>query len=148
MKTSLTTLLSSMTYSLLGVVKFQIHADTTKKVWHLWGSNFCAGPIKLMSGKEIPDKYNTLENAQSALQKVIDDYDAPLTAKEIKSHFNLKWARKEEEADLLLTFRNSLLSGDLNTATKTYNEMSSWTKEAIPSKVIYQLVRNAENPIN
>jgi hypothetical protein len=101
-----------------------------------------------MSGKEIPDKYNTLENAQSALQKVIDDYDAPLTAKEIKSHFNLKWARKEEEADLLLTFRNSLLSGDLNTATKTYNEMSSWTKEAIPSKVIYQLVRNAENPIN
>lgn len=146
MKTLFTTLLSSMTYSLAGVVKFEIHRDPTKKVWHLWESSFCASPIKLMSGEKVADVYQTLEDAQAALQKVIDDYDAPLTAKEIKHHFNLKWVRREEEADLLLAFRNSLLSGDLNTAARTYEELSNWTKEAIPNKVIYQLVRNAEKP--
>ena len=144
MKTTFNTLLSSMTYSLFGVVKFEIHRDPTKKVWHLWESSFCASPIELMSREKVPDVYQTLEDAQAALQKVIDDYDAPLTAREIKRRFNLKWARGEEEADLLLAFRNSLLSGDLDTAARTYDEMSNWTKEAIPNKVIYQLVRNAE----
>lgn len=146
MKTPLATLMSSITYSLAGVVKFEIHRDPTKKVWHLWESSFRASPIELMSGEELPEKYNTLEDAQAALQKVIDDYNAPLTAKEIKHHFNLKWVRKEEDADLLLVFRNSLLKGDLTAAAKTYGEMSNWTKNAIPNKVIYQLIRNAEMP--
>jgi hypothetical protein len=97
-------------------------------------------PFKLMDGSSAGGYCNTFEEAETELLRVCKYYAKELTPKEIKHWFNLKWIQKEEQAELLLEFRNALLAKDYKKAAHIYNKkFSSWEKEAVPDKVHYQV---------
>jgi hypothetical protein len=134
-------------YALSPCMDFHITAVRDKSKTVCWALRMSVGggrdQVRLMDGTLVPEIYPSLEAAQEALQRVFDNYAAPLTAREIRRYFNEKWLRREEERDLLRRFKQALLKGDLESARKTFNGFSSWTREAIPDKVVYQLLRHA-----
>jgi hypothetical protein len=126
------------TYSLANYLTFKI--TLFENYWHISQEHGFSSPIKLMSGEKIECVYPFLEQAQYTLQRVFDYYYSPLTRAEIRHWFNEKWLRREEERDQLRVFKQALLDGDFKTARKLYNEeLSGYSKEAIPEKVIFQL---------
>lgn len=83
--------------------------------------------------------FGTLEEAQAFAEKLFSEFQEPLTRREIISHFNAKWMRREEQSSALFTFREHLLSGNYRAARKVAKRFSSYTWEAIPDKVRYHL---------
>jgi hypothetical protein len=129
--------LTGYTYVLAHYLVFKI--SLFQKHWCLNQQHCTNDPIWLMSGRKIEPVYPTLAQAQQALQEVFDYYYTPLTQQEIRHWFKEKWIRREEEAIPLSDFKWALLDGKFGQARMIYNRFSSYTKEAIPEKVIFHL---------
>jgi hypothetical protein len=125
------------TYQLGGFLTFKI--TLFEKYWIVYQEGLGFDGVRLMNGKKIEAAYPTIQKARQALQDVFDYYYLPLSRSEIRHWFKEKWLRREEEKDLLGSFKNALLLGDHKTARKFYKRFSNFTREAIPEKVIFQL---------
>jgi hypothetical protein len=99
-------------------------------------------PIRLLTNEKRPSEFNTLEEAQGVLEQHIQYLYTPLTRKEIITYFNMAWIRKEEDTKGLLAFREALLAANYKRAIKLFEGMGNYTREAIPSKVVFQLELN------
>lgn len=127
-------------YSLYGVAHYSIYKNGRE--WCVVQQ--CGGAlsnVRMMDHSKAGGRFSAFYDAERELRRIFDNMLAPLGRKEIVSHFSMKWMRREEDSRLLIAFRKHLLSGDTSRAAKVYKKFSSWTREAIPEKVVLHLVK-------
>jgi hypothetical protein len=110
-------------------------------VWKVGTENFgWQSPFKIMGNETFGGDFSSLEAAETELIRAIQFYRTPLTDTEIKTYFNEEWISGEEEYDKLKDFRKALLGKCWKVADTILNKkFSTWTWEAIPDKVKYQI---------
>jgi len=139
-KTTVHDLLDRCSYRLTDYIKFNI--EKYGKKWYLYGDHFDT-KIKLFNGTTAGGQFDTLEEAEEELLRILKFFAAPLEEKDILRYFDDEWINGEEQKDQLFKFRNALVKKDWKTAAKIWNKgFSNFTKEAIPGVVIYQVSIN------
>jgi len=121
-------------------------------IWHVldvWkvGTESCGwqSPFKVM-GETFGGDFSSFEAAETELIRAIQWYHTPLTDEEIKTYFNEEWISGEEEYDKLKDFRKALLNHRWQLADTILNKkFSTWTWEAIPDKVKFQISLQLDN---
>lgn len=140
LQTILSKTINEKIYSLAPYVNFKI-----TKLGDSWilsrGQFFDTKPFSLIGVETYGGTFKTLEDAEREYIRIVVAYHTPLTRKQIVSWFDMKFLKKEEEGELLTEFREALINRERAKAARIYNKLSSWSKEAIPDIVVYQLQR-------
>jgi hypothetical protein len=114
------------------------------KEWYLVdGSLGGLTPPQRMDGKKVSNVFNTIEAAKDGVRDYLAYMKSPLTRREIRHWFRARWIRGEEQAEEFKAFKQALLDSRWKDAQKIYNkQLSSFSKEAVPYRVVYQIEIN------
>jgi hypothetical protein len=134
-----------MEYKLDDNIKFELYKQSDDKWCVFTDHRFCdsENKFKIFGDEKFGGLFNSLYDAQTELVRICQFYITPMKNKHIKKHFSMRWMKKEEQSEELIRFRTALLNGHWKRAANIYNnQLSHWTKEAIPNIVTFQISRN------